>query len=326
MKRYPRIRIAICSISLFSMTACGTLGTQVTAMKVDPTDICDSYRDPLRRLHSGYKKQVGTGMLAGAVTGALIGLFSSKENRGRNAAIGAAAGAAVGGAVGSQVAEGKAAKDREAILSELDTNLETDRARVTNAADSIKGMAQCRRDQYTALRLQLEAEEITSGEGLTQKAVIDNAVFNDRELITAVLGSAGKRYQEYRTEQNQISIRLIENRYSVAASGLTLLDKPATDGTMITRYREGDELVGVALTDPEGWVYLTDKVAGIGGYAPGESLVMVEEAAAPEQFDKIEEYGRQFGELQTFTEEQNQEVDKEREALDALVLGSSASG
>ncbi|MEQ8450047.1 MAG: glycine zipper 2TM domain-containing protein [Nitratireductor sp.] len=326
------LKAALLCVALpVALSACQTTGP--AAMRPDPSDSCDAYRDPMRQVESNYRNTIALGAVLGAVAGGVAASqMSDDDSRGRNTVLGAIGGGILGGAAGQQVGAAQREDERMAALASLNQQAVSEAEGVSALADAVRALSNCRKAQFAALQSRVEAGSIPKAEAIEAKAEIDRMVFQDRELLQVVLGKVTSHHQDYRQERAQIydameetpptavpSAGAMTTRYRVTAStSLNVRDAPSRSGEVIGSLTAEEVVVGGV--DQGGWTPLAydDRV----GYASSdylEEMGMVWEA--PAGGGPAETYDEEVDGLTRTVQREQEEIDRQSEVLDTLLLG-----
>nr|VFK19920.1 MAG: Glycine-zipper containing OmpA-like membrane domain-containing protein [Candidatus Kentron sp. LPFa]VFK34122.1 MAG: Glycine-zipper containing OmpA-like membrane domain-containing protein [Candidatus Kentron sp. LPFa] len=185
---------AVLLLGLF-LAGCMPLGNVRQMYASDTSDPCNDHRQVLVKTKESFTKTILKGAAAGVVAGALIGFLSEGDLQG------AVTGAVIGGAAGAVGGYFKArydkAKTRQELIAGIRGDFATDNQHLDKAAQAVRGMTQCRRNQYETILADFKAGNVDRKTALARKDDIDFRIERDRELIALLLDKSEKRAQEY---------------------------------------------------------------------------------------------------------------------------------
>lgn len=264
-----------------------------------PSDVCNTYRQPLLETEKSFNQNVAGGVLLGALAGAAIGLATG--NGGRAVAIGAAAGAMAGGTAGYLKAKQERGATQAALLAEIDSDAMADANFFRTTSGTIGNLTDCRSSQIAAVTDAFHKGTIAREEAQRRLAEIQQAVALDKELLGKVLEGTGRRadmYVDARAQATGLSREQIVGkagevrptdllvggataagpaRSFVSTASSNVRGAPSTSAHIVGGLKTGQKVRVVSETR-NGW-YQVD-MNGIPGYVHGSLLAEAGTAAA----------------------------------------------
>ena len=179
---------------ILSLTSCASMAPSLKKYD-DPSDVCNTFRQPLIETETDLRAWTFGGAAAGAAAGGVIAaLLGGNVSQ---IAGGAAAGAAVGGAAGYLAARKKQSGTQAELLAAIDNDASSDSKKVQQVKTAMQRLWECRQRQIENIRVQFQAGEISKAQALTMANDIQTATDKDNQLIEKVIGRIDKRYGTY---------------------------------------------------------------------------------------------------------------------------------
>jgi uncharacterized protein YgiM (DUF1202 family) len=263
--------LLLSSVSVFALSACQT------TRSIDTSDACYQYVQPLHNTQSIVEDSTVGGAVAGAVVGGILGLIIGGDAK--SAGIGAAAGAGAGAVAGNQYGKAQSAEQRVKLVGELNQMASTQSQAVGQAVGTISSLTNCRRQEVTKIQQLASSGEISKDEARRQLGLVKNKVASDNRLISALVGDAQTRVNEYvkvGTEKGLEKETLVgANDYSTwtpppatvtnSPSGETLVVKtgsrvrsaPSTSASVLGSLAPGDTITASGSTSDGSWTRFT---------------------------------------------------------------------
>jgi hypothetical protein len=171
-------------------------------------DSCQALRQPLIDTGKVFSQSMVTGALVGAAAGAGVGAAVNKNDRGMGALFGGLTGGAAGAFAGYLDAKRKQANTQAELLASIDADAARDNKTLVSTSNVIKRLTSCRRGQIASVEKRYKAKKVTAPQAKAELEKIQEAVHEDNELITEVLGDASERsrvYVDARADASNIS-------------------------------------------------------------------------------------------------------------------------
>nr|VFJ43306.1 MAG: Glycine zipper [Candidatus Kentron sp. DK] len=264
---------AVLVAGIFILTACVPAGNIRQEYASDTSDPCNSHRQTLVETKESFSKTIAQAAMAGAVAGALIGFLTEGDLQG--ALTGAAIGGLAGAAAGYFKAKHDKAKTRRELLTAIQGDFAVDNQRLDKAGQAVRGMTQCRRNQYQAILSDFNAGTIDRDTALTRKEGISASIEQDRQLISLLLEGAEKRAEDYTAALNngfelppgalmkgispQQQALLMQSSYPryIALQSANVRPGPSNSGTPVGGLAKGELVHVLAGNESQQWKPIT---------------------------------------------------------------------
>ena len=181
----------LCAILL---VGCASTGPSLKVYD-DPSDACNTFRQPLIETEVDLRAWTVGGAAAGAVVGGVLAALLGGDAA--QVAGVAAAGAVVGGTAGYLAAREKQNSTQEELLAAIENDAMSDSKKVQQVTAAIERLWACRQRQIENVRVQFEEGEISKAIAISRANDIQTANDKDNQLVEQVMGRIDKRYSTY---------------------------------------------------------------------------------------------------------------------------------
>lgn len=182
------------------LTACIPVSNVRQQYASNTSDPCNSHRQVLVETKESFTKTIAQAAMAGAAAGALVGFLTEGDLQG--ALTGAAIGGLTGAAAGYFKAKHDKAKTRQELIAAIQGDFSVDNQRLDKAGQAVRGMTECRRNEYRAILTDYRAGEIDHDTVMTRKEAVDSRIEQDQQLISLLMEGSEKRAEDYTVALN----------------------------------------------------------------------------------------------------------------------------